>query len=118
MVPTWKKLAFSDEVAALSDDDPADIGTTAAEGVGITASRDDHVHKLGADVVGATNVADDAIGSEHIEALSAALDCNKQQLTAAALDNQVANPATPVLGQIYFHSGVGELHPYICTAVA
>jgi hypothetical protein len=116
---TWKKIAFADEVAALSDDDPADIGTTAAEGVGITASRDDHVHKLGnGSVNAAAIIANDVIGSEHIEQLSDDLDFGKKEATSMALDNQVADPATPVLGQIYFHTGAGELHPYICTAVA
>jgi hypothetical protein len=119
MTVTWKKLAFSDEVAALSDSDPADIGTASAEGVGTAASRDDHVHKLGnGSVNAAAIIANDVVGSEHIETLSAALDFGKNQATAMALDNQVANPATPVVGQIYFHTGAGELHPYICTVAA
>ena len=119
MVATWKKLAFADEVAALSDDDPVDIGTSAAEGVGTTASRADHVHKLGSDCVNSGDlVADDVIGSEHIKALSAPLDFAKQQATAMALDNQSSNPTTPVVGQIYFHTGAGELHPYICTVAS
>lgn len=118
MVATWKKLAFSDEVAALSDDDPADVGTVAAEGVGTTASRDDHVHKLGnGSVNAAAIIANDVVGSEHIEPLSAKLECNKQELENAALHNAAADPAAPVLGQIYFHTGAGELHPYICTAI-
>jgi hypothetical protein len=119
MAITWKKLAFADEVAALSDEDPHDIGTAAAEGVATDASRHDHVHKLGADSINSGDlIADDVIGSEHIEALSAPLDFAKQQATAMALDNQTSNPAAPVVGQIYFHTGAGELHPYICTVAA
>jgi hypothetical protein len=38
----------------LSDDHPADTAATAAEGVGTTASRDDHVHAIGAGSVGPT----------------------------------------------------------------
>lgn len=115
---TWKKLAFADEVATLSDEDPHDIGTAAAEGTATDASRHDHVHKIGADAINSGDlIADDVIGSEHIETLSAALDFGKNQATAMALDNQASHPATPVLGQIYFHTGAGDLHPYICTAV-
>lgn len=52
---TVKELAYKDEVATLSDDHPADTAATAAEGVGTTASRDDHVHALGSGSVdGAT----------------------------------------------------------------
>jgi hypothetical protein len=119
MVATWKKLAFFDEVAALSDADPADIGTTAAEGVGTTASRADHVHRLANGAVDSADViADDVVGSEHIEALSDDLDFAKNEAKAMALENATEDPAAPVLGQIYFHAGAGELHPYICTVAA
>ena len=40
----------------------------------------------------------------------------KNEATAMALENKTSDPASPVLGQIYFHTGAGELHPYICTA--
>jgi len=147
MVATWKKLAFTDEVAILSNEDPHDIGTVAAEGVAMDASRHDHVHRLGngavdvaavlatdvvetlkikdlnvttgklaADAVDASKLADDAVGSEHIEPLSAKLECNGQQLENAVLENSATDPATPVLGKIYFKTG--DTHPYVCTAVA
>ena len=88
MAVTWKKLAYLDEVATLSDEDPHDIGTVAAEGVAMDASRHDHVHRLGngavdvaavlaSDVVDGTKIADDAVGSEHIEPLSAKLQCSR-----------------------------------------
>jgi hypothetical protein len=127
MAVTWKKLAYLDEVATLSDEDPHDIGTVAAEGVAMDASRHDHVHRLGngavdvaavlaADVVDGTKIADDAVGSEHIEPLSAKLECNGQQLENAVLENNAADPTTPVLGKIYFKTG--DTHPYVCTAIA
>jgi hypothetical protein len=47
MVATWKKLAYVDEVATLSDQLAHDIGTTASAGVATDASRHDHVHILG-----------------------------------------------------------------------
>ena len=117
MAITWKKLAFADDVASLSNADPADIGTSKAEGVGTAASRDDHVHVIGNGAINAAAmIANDVVGSEHIEALSADLDFAKNEATAMALDNQAADPATPVLGQIYFHTGA--LAPVVCTAIA
>jgi len=147
MVATWKKLAFTDEVATLSAEVAHDIGTTASAGVATDASRHDHVHRLGngavdvaavlatdvvetlkikdlnvttgklaADAVDGTKLADDAVGSEHIEPLSAKLECNGQQLENAVLENNAADPTTPVLGKIYFKTG--DAHPYVCTAIA
>jgi hypothetical protein len=127
MVATWKKLAFTDEVATLSAEVAHDIGTTASAGVATDASRHDHVHRLGngavdvaavlaSDVVDGTKIADDAVGSEHIEPLSAKLECNGQQLENAVLENNAADPTTPVLGKIYFKTG--DTHAYLCTAIA
>lgn len=126
MTVTWKKLAYLDEVATLSDEDPHDIGVTATEGVATDAARHDHIHRLAngavdvaavlaADVVDGTKITDDAIGSEHIEPLSAKLEVNGQQLENAVLENGAADPATPVLGKIYFKTG--DLHPYVCTVI-
>jgi len=42
----------------LCNDDPEDIAGTATEGSSIYASRCDHVHKLGNDIVGAQHLAD------------------------------------------------------------
>jgi hypothetical protein len=147
MVATWKKLAFTDEVATLSDALAHDIGTTASAGVATDASRHDHVHiigdgavntaaklatdvvetlkikdlnvttgKLAADAVDGTKIADDAVGSEHIEPLSAKLECNGQQLENAVLENNAADPTTPVLGKVYFKTG--DTHAYLCTSIA
>jgi len=167
MVATWKKLAFTDEVAIVSDEVAHDIGTVAGAGVATDASRHDHAHRLGngavdvaavlatdvvetlkikdanvtaaklatdavetlkikdlnvttgklaADAVDGTKLADDAVGSEHIEPLSAKLECNGQQLENAVLENNAADPTTPVLGKIYFKTG--DTHPYVCTAIA
>jgi hypothetical protein len=127
MTVTWRKVAFIDEVAALSSEVAHDIGTTASAGVAGDASRHDHVHRLGngavdtaavlgADVVDATKIADDAVGSEHIEALSAKLEVNGQQLENAVLENNASDPSTPVLGKVYFKTG--DLHPYVCTVIS
>jgi len=137
MAVTWKKLAFYDEVAIVSDEVSHDVGTTAAAGVATDASRHDHVHRLGngsvdvaavlasnvvetakinADAVDGTKIADDAVGSEHIEALSAALDFAGNQATDLVLHNSADVPATAVLGKIYFDITGGDLHPYVCTS--
>jgi hypothetical protein len=121
---TWKKLAYLDEVATLSDANPADIGITASGGTAITASRSDHVHvladgsvntaaKLASDVVETLKIKDANVTTAKIS-IDANLNVNKKQLTAAALDNQASDPTTPVLGQIYLKTG--DTHPYVCTA--
>jgi hypothetical protein len=120
---TWKKLAYADEVATLSDANPSDIGTTAAPGTASDASRHDHVHRLGngavdvaavlaADVVETAKIKDANVTTAKIS-IDANLNMNKKELTAAALDNQAADPTTPVAGQIYFKTG--DTHPYVCT---
>jgi hypothetical protein len=141
---TWKKLAYLDEVATLSDTAPVAVGTTASAGTATAASRQDHVHvladgsvntaaKLATDVVETAKIKDanvtvaklatDAVETVKIKdanvttakiSIDANLNVNKKQLTAAALDNQTADPTTPVLGQLYFKTG--DTHPYICTA--
>jgi len=72
--------------------------------------------KIAADAIDATKIVDDAVGSEHIEPLSATLEVNGQQLKDAVLENNAVDPTTPVLGKIYFKTG--DLHPYVCTAIA
>jgi hypothetical protein len=128
MAVTWKKLAFYDEVALVSSEVAHDVGTTASAGVATDAARHDHVHRLAngsvdvaavlaSDVVETLKIKDANVTTAKLS-IDANLNMNKKQLTAAALDNQTSNPATPVLGQIYFHAGAGELHPYICTVIA
>lgn len=69
MAVTWKKLAYDEDVASLSDGTPASVGTAGAAGSGTDASRDDHVHDLGADCVDSGDlIADDIIDSEHYAA--------------------------------------------------
>ena len=127
MAITWKELAYKDDVAVLTSDAPADIGTTAAVGNGTTAARSNHVHDLGADcvdnsdkiaddVIGAEHIKDDAVGSEHIEQLSAALDFGGQQATDMVVMQSSNAPATAVVGKIYQDSDDQKL--YICTSAS
>ena len=131
---TWKKLAYFDEVATLSNATPANVGTTASAGVATDASRSDHVHIIGTGAINASGlfaagvVDANALGSNAVTTAKIAdanvttakisidnnLNMNKKQLTAAALDNQTADPTTPVAGQIYFKTG--DTHAYLCTA--
>lgn len=129
---TWKQLAYVDEVAALSTETAHDIGTTAGAGSAGDASKHDHVHALGAacvdnatiantagvlsvkaDGIGAAQIADDAVGSEHIEALSAALDFNGQIATSLVIMQSSEAPAVPVVGKIY--QDAEDQKTYICT---
>ena len=76
--------------------------------------------QLAADAVTGAQIEDDAVGSEHIEALSAELDFAGNQAKDMKLHN-VADAAalaglTGVLGKVAFQ--VDTLHPYICTAEA
>lgn len=44
----WKKIAFEEDVATLSDATPQAVdGTAGSAGTGTKAARDDHVHALG-----------------------------------------------------------------------
>ncbi len=127
MAVVWKEIAYKDDVAALTSDAPADVGTTAAAGDGSTAARSNHVHDLGADcvdnsdkiaddVIGAEHIKDDAVGSEHIEQLSAALDFGGQQATDMVVMQSSEAPATPVVGKLWHDSDDQKL--YICTSSA
>lgn len=50
---SWKKVAYLDEVATLSDVAPADVKVqTATAGTGTAASRDDHKHNVTVGVPG------------------------------------------------------------------
>lgn len=116
MAETWKQFAFADEVANLSDSSPASVGTAASAGVGTAASRDDHVHDLGADCIDSSDlIADDVIGSEHIKQLSAALDFGGQAATDMCIHRASSAP-TAVVGKIYQDSDDGKV--YICTAAS
>jgi hypothetical protein len=129
---TWKELAYKNEVASLSTETAHDIGTSAGAGSGSDASKHDHVHALGsgtvdnstialtagvlsvkADGIGAAQIADDAVGSEHIEALSAALDFAGNIATDLVLMQSSAAPAVPVVGKIY--QDAEDQKTYICT---
>ena len=56
MAAGFKKILLSGDAAELSDDNPADVANAASAGVGTTASRDDHVHAIAADAVGADEI--------------------------------------------------------------
>ncbi|DBA35263.1 TPA_asm: hypothetical protein vir530_00039 [dsDNA virus vir530] len=123
---TTKKFAFADEVASLTSVSPSAVGTVAAVGTGGGAAREDHVHILGngsvptaalqADCVDGTKIADGAVGSEHIEALSAALDFAHQQATSLVVMNSAAVPAGAVKGEIFYDTD--DDHVYIVTVPA
>ena len=127
-----KEWAYKEDVATLSDQAAHDIGITAAAGIASDASRHDHIHVLGAacvdnstiantagvlsvkaDGITSTQIADDAVGSEHIETLDAPLDCGQQQIQNM-LVHIATQPAGILAGQIFMDTG----KVYVCTAPA
>jgi len=134
MADTWKEVAFVDDVASLSEYTAHDIGTEAAAGEAVDASRHDHVHILGSGTVDGTsielnanalrvvadgvteaNIHDDAVGSEHIEALSANLDFAGQEAQEMVVHQAtIGSPPTGVVGKWFQDSATKKL--YVCTA--
>ena len=115
MVDTWTKVSQGDVAVLATVETPEAVGTAAAIGDGTKAARDDHVHVLGSDCVGAANIADDAVGSEHIETLSAALDCGKQELQNMVVHKSASPPSPAAVGQLYYDTDDNQL--YVCTGV-
>jgi len=141
---TWKKLAYLDEVAVLSDVNPSAVGITASPGTGVAASREDHVHvlgdgsvntaaKLAADVVETAkikdlNVTTGKLAADAVDATKLADDAvgseHIEPLSATlevngqqlkdAVLDNEAADPTAVVGKIYFKTG--DTHPYVCTA--
>ena len=131
----WKEIAFADNAAILSNAHPHDIDLAANKSAGAAtdASRHDHVHVLGSGVVDGTSVeltlgalnvvadgiiaakiADDAVGSEHIEALSAALDfAGYQAQDMVVHQDDIATPPAAVVGKWFQDSSTKKL--YVCT---
>ena len=137
---SWKKVAYLDEVATLSDVAPQDVKVqTADKGVGTAASRYDHKHNVTSGVPGSItenvviplegispNLAriDHTHGSPadwtpkahalsgHTQA-TAELLINKQALRNPVIDPQATAPATPVDGQAYFSSADDHVYIYV-----
>jgi hypothetical protein len=110
MTDAWVKLAQGN-AAILSNIPPvAVVTTTADKGTGVTASRHDHIHVVGADAVTGAKIADDAVGSEHIETLSAPLDVGQQQLQNVVLHKSATDPGTPAVGQVYYNTAENQIY--------
>lgn len=105
MADAWVKLALGEGAVVSSDEPQAVDASTASAGNDPNASRNNHVHVLGADCVTGDEIQDDAVGSEHIETLSAALDCGQQELQYAVLHKAAEAPGTPAVGQVYYNTG-------------
>jgi hypothetical protein len=139
MAETWKKLAFYDEVATTFiglSDTPANYTDAGGKYVKVNAGADALEFGLAAGVASGLATLDassvcaqapklhaaahklaggDVVLLNELGLPTGAVDFNGQQAKDLALDNQAANP-TPVLGKIYFKTG--DLHPYVCTAIA
>ena len=137
---SWKKIAYLDEVATLSNNAPADVKVqTADKGVGTAASRDDHKHNVTSGVPGSIteNVVTPLEGtspnlarvdhthgspadwtpkahalSGHTQA-TAELLINKQALRNPVIDPQATAPSTPVDGQVYYSTADDHAYVYV-----
>ena len=92
----WKKLAYLDEVASLSDATPQAVdGSAASAGTGTAAARDDHVHALGP--------------------LVANLNCNQKQMDGMVLEATTTVPdnGSEAEGQVYYNSRTTDQHIYV-----
>lgn len=134
MAVEWKKILLEGDtttemsLAKVSSDDTTPgyldgkliAGTAIDFTVGSPAGNETLEIKVEADGITAALIADDAVGSEHIEQLSADLDFGGNEATDMAVHNVADATArtalTPILGKIVFQ--VDTLHPYICTSVA
>ena len=119
MAVEWKKVLLEGDAAAPSDTTPENVGTTASAGNDADCSRADHVHDIGANAIDSSSlVADDVIGSEHIEQLSAALDFGGQQAQDVVIhtvaDATALAALTPVVGKLAWQTDT--LRPYVCTS--
>ena len=130
-----KIYAYKEDVASLSTETPQSIGTSAAAGDGSGASKDDHVHDLGAGVVddstielttGALNVkaggitanelAADSVTSAKIDTLDGALNCGGQELQSALVHQSSGAPTGIKPGQEWQDTS-GDVHVCITAAI-
>lgn len=136
---SWKKVAYLDEVATLSDTPPQDVKVqTASAGVGAAASRDDHKHNVTVGVPG--NITENDTAAEgtsgnlarqdhkhgspiswtpashelsgHTQAVAELL-INKQAVRNPVIDPQATPPASPVDGQVYYSTADDHLYCYV-----
>jgi hypothetical protein len=134
MAVEWKKILLEGDTTTemslikVSSDDTTPgyldgklvAGTAIDLTVGNPAGNETLEIKVEADGITAALIADDAVGSEHIEQLSAALDFGGNQAQDMTVHNvadaAARNGLTPVLGKMVFQADT--LHPYICTSIA
>jgi len=129
---SWRKIAYLDEVATLSNNAPQDvIVQTPSAGVGAAATRDDHKHNLGAHKTSHQDGGSDEISvaglsgtladpqtpaahalSGHTQAIAELL-INKQALRNPVIDPQASAPSSPVDGQVYYSSVDDHLYCFV-----
>lgn len=117
MAVEWKKVLLEGDALEGALDDVTlenDGGTVQVKDGGIDTDQ------LAADAVTGDKIADDAIGSEHIEQLSAALDFGGQQaqdmVVHTVADSDAQALITPVLGKMLWRSDLAR--PVFCTSAA
>jgi hypothetical protein len=80
---------------------PQPVGTTASSGGGLTPSRDDHIHNLGANTVTPTQLANGAINSQA-----------KFASPLRAYSIGTSNPSSPIEGEMVYRTDLDQLLVY------
>lgn len=136
---SWKKVAFVEDVATLSDTPPVDVTkAAAAEGTATDASRQDHKHDVTTGVPGTIGESDtpaegsatSLARSDHVHGSPATyapsthtldshgnptgpIEINKQSLVNPILDPQATDPVSPADYQIYTKTADKHLYVYV-----
>jgi len=97
----WRRLAFFDEVASLSDATPQPVSTLASPGTATEASRADHVHNIASNAVATANIQDAAVIPSKIN-INANLAFNDNQALNLVLENSSTAAETGVAGKIFY----------------
>jgi len=120
----WKKVAFYDEVATLTDTvTPSDVSTSASIGTSTEAARADHTHKIGAGAINASNlfaagvVDNAAIGDSQVTTskinIDGNLNFNQKEALNLAFHTTTLPDGTPVTGQVYFDTDDNHIYVYV-----
>lgn len=127
----WKKLAFIEDVASLTDTAPIDITFgTAAVGTATTAMRQDAKPCIDEGAVGSIEAIDGgaaSLGTAHavphidhrhgLGPLVANLDFDGHEADDFKLETQATEPTTgTVAGRLYYNSSPGTVHPFVWQA--
>lgn len=111
---SWKKVAYIEDVATLSDSNPEDvIVQSASPGSGTQAARIDHKHNLGAHATAHKSGGGDEIKLNEFAIPDGTINVNSQMLTNARLEAAASYSGTPADGGIFFDTDDDHVYVYV-----